>query len=356
MLPPSLPITLCVINYNGERYLETALKAAMAANSAFAEILVVDNASSDRSLEIVRLRFPSVRLLSLSHNAGPAGARNAGLNAASCDFILFQDNDIMLAPDCAALLLSALNEHPRAVAVTPRILYASNPDRIQYEGADCHFLGLMTLRNANRHVRDCPPKLSLTTSLVTACFLTDRQRWGPHAPFDEDFEFNYEDHDFGIRAKVCGHDLIALPQATAWHGEGTPGLSYRPGQQYPRRRVYYLIRNRWLAISKSYALKTIVILAPLLVVYEIFQLAAVIKKGWFSEWWAALRWTVYHFPKLMEKRRFVQAQRKISDCLILREGPLPFTRAVATSGAEKIGKAILDACANGYWRLVKKLV
>jgi GT2 family glycosyltransferase len=199
-----LPITLCIVNYNGAKYLSDALQAALNSSGGFSEILLVDNASTDASLELVQRHFPQVRVLALGENTGPAGARNAGYGAARSDVILFQDNDVRLHPECAATLYSQLRTKPGALLVAPRVLYQHDPAIIQYDSADCHFLGLMMPRNADRLAAEIDSDFVATTSLVTACFLVDRRRWPDSQLFDEDFVFNLEDHDFGVRANLQG--------------------------------------------------------------------------------------------------------------------------------------------------------
>ena len=99
----SRPLTLCIINYQGATHLPAALDAVARCGTTFAEILIVDNASTDGSPEWLRLHHPQVRIVALDRNRGPAGARNAGLAAARNDLVLFQDNDIRLERDCPAI-------------------------------------------------------------------------------------------------------------------------------------------------------------------------------------------------------------------------------------------------------------
>ncbi len=356
VMDTTAPVTLCIVNYNGARYLSHALQAAQQQSRGFAEILLVDNASTDDSLQIIATHFPQVRILPLERNQGPGAARNAGFAAAACDLILFQDNDVRLEPDCVAGLCSVLDEQPRALLVAPRVLYGNAPEIIQYDSADCHFLGLMALRNANCKVADADCVSRPTTSLVTACFLMDRRRWNGSLPFDEDFVFNLEDHDFGVRANLQGLQTWIEPRARVRHGEGTAGLSYRPGQTVASQRMFYLIRNRWLIIGKSFSLRTIILLSPVLLLYELFQLAGLIGKGWSREWWRAVRSFWGELPRLRYKRALVQASRIAPDRRVLRPGPLPFTVAIRSSLVEKIAVLVLQWIANGYWWLARAFV
>ena len=216
--------SLCIVNYNGENYLEETLEAVSEQEERFREVLLVDNASEDKSLEIVEKQFPFVRVIRLPENGGPAVARNVAFESASSNWILFLDNDVRMSSDCAGLLLQALKDNPRAVMAMPCVLYANSEDVVQYDGADAHFLGLMSLQNEDRSLASLSTEIRRIGSIVTACFLLDRAKWGKDRPFDETFFIYLEDHDFALRGRAFGHEILSVPRARVYHREGTEGL------------------------------------------------------------------------------------------------------------------------------------
>lgn len=341
-----------MINFNGEQYLCDSLEAVFALQGHCREVLLVDNASGDKSLDIVRSVFPSVRIIDFDTNRGPGAARNAGYRAALHDRILFVDNDVILAPDSAGTLMQALDDHSQAAVAMPRVLYDQNRNIIQYDGAESHFLGLMSLRNADHPLTEADDGIHKISSVVTACFLIDRKRWGHDDPFDESFFFNYEDHDFGMRTRIMGHEILAVNPAISFHRHGTRGLSFREGTIYPHKRVFYLIRNRWQIVMKNFQARTIVLLLPVLFIYEIFQLAGVIKKGWVRPWLQSCSWVFFHLPEIMKKRRRTQQNRRSRDRDILHGGAIPFTRSLTRGGIEKIGQDLLNRITALYWEIV----
>jgi GT2 family glycosyltransferase len=352
--PPRL--TLCVVNFNGESYVDAALRSAFAQGPLVDEILLVDNASQDRSVERVESRFPEVGIVRLAGNRGPGAARNAGHRAARHDRILFMDNDVVLTPGCAALLAGGLDQMPGAVAAMPRVVFADRPETVQFEGADAHYLGLMVLKGANAPAHALPDCTRRMNSLVTACFLLDRRLWGEEDLFDESFFFNYEDHDFGMRSRVRGYEVVSVPSAVCLHGSGTPGLSLRTGREYSSQRVVCLIRNRWQILLKNYQLRSLLVLSPMLVLYEMAQLVEVVWMGWVLEWLTALRWMAGHAAEIRKKRRGVQRARRSPDREILCGGPLPFREELTRGRAERGGRALLDWAARGYWSLAMRVL
>ncbi|MEE6262376.1 glycosyltransferase 87 family protein [Plantactinospora sonchi] len=107
---PAVRVSVIVPNYNKEKTLAACLTAVHAQTVAPAEVIVVDDASTDRSREIVS-GFPCL-LVPFPTNRGVSAARNAGAARATCDVLFFVDSDIALAPDALANALRVLREHP----------------------------------------------------------------------------------------------------------------------------------------------------------------------------------------------------------------------------------------------------
>jgi GT2 family glycosyltransferase len=349
-------VTLCIINFNGARHLREAFEAVRTQSWPFAEVLLIDNASDDDSLDVTRTLCPSTRIIRLEENRGPGAARNAGLAAATSELVLFQDNDIRLGSDTVARLVMHTREHPGTCIVTPRVVYEADPELVQFDSADCHFLGLMYTRNADRSLRDLDASPAQTSSMVSACFLFNRSAWQGGPLFDESLGFNLEDHDFGVRAALAGHSLWVQPAAIVRHGSGTPGLSYRPGQTPSGARAFYLTVNRWIIITKCYSFRTLFVLSPALLVYEMMQLVWLASEGHLAVWWRAVRSLASRRRCLCAERRIIQRARRVGDGAILRDAPLPLTRHARSGRLGRWFVPFADCAFRAYWRMVRSLV
>lgn len=349
------PISLCIVNYNGLRHLERTLPAVVALADEFAEILLIDNASTDGSVAFVEAGFPTVRIVRLDRNDGPGAARNAGLAAARTELVLFVDNDVVPEPGCARKLAQALAANPRAAVAAPRILYAHKPDIVQYDGADNHYLGLMILHHQDMPRCEAECEVRAVDGVVSAAFMVARSRLHGEG-FDPSFFIYVEDHDFGLRLRLLGAEILSVPDALCLHGDGSEGLSVRAVGSYTRRRAYLLIRNRWLLILKNYDARSLLVLAPALCAFELAQLAIAAKKGWLGEWWSALRWIVSHRGEVLAERRRIQAKRRIPDRALLRGGAVPFRAELTTSAGERIARRLFDGFAIAYWRVAAGLL
>jgi GT2 family glycosyltransferase len=349
-------LTVCIVNYNGERYLPETLAAVAACRGEWQEAIIIDNASTDRSLDLARERLPEARLLRLPENRGPGAARNAGFDAAAGDWLLFLDNDVAPLPGAIQRLRAALEAEPAAVLAMPRILYRRQPDTVQYDGAGSHVLGLVAPQGNGQPAHGLPEATREIDSLITACFLVARRRWRASHFFDDAFFFYLEDHELGLRARLLGGRILAVPAARCLHGEGTPGLSLRESGEYSAARVYYTVRNRWLVLLKLYQLRTLLALAPSLLLFEAFQVAGALKKDWLREWLRAARWVVAHAGEVLEKRRAFRRERRLPDRAALACGPLPFNKALLQGRIERAAAAVLAWAVKANWAAAAPLL
>jgi GT2 family glycosyltransferase len=345
--------SLCVVNYNGLRYLRETLAAAVRHASELAEIIVFDNASTDGSADQAEKEFPTVKVVRLGENRGPGPARNAALDRAVSDRVLIVDNDVRITAHCAELMSAALDAQPNAAVCMPSVIYAHKPDTVQYDGAENHFLGQQIVRNSDVPLAALSLEVRKVGSLITAAFMVDRSRLPADMRFDESFFIYLEDHDFGVRTRLLGKDVLSVPEAHVLHAEGTEGLSLRQLGKYSSMRVFCIIRNRWLFIWKNLSARTLIVLFPLMVVYELAQLAVAIKKGWFPEWWRSFRWVLGHLGEIAAKRKAVQRTRVLSDTQVMQGGRLPFRQELVSGRVEALARRFLDGLTVLYWQLVK---
>ena len=349
-------LTLCVINFNGKAVLADALAAARALRPRFAEMLVIDNGSNDGSADTVEREFPPFRVVWLGTNLGAGGARNAGLREANNDRILFIDNDVALTDRCITRLTEALESHPGSSLAAATIVYAHQRDTIQYDGAECHFLGIQVLLDEDRPIEAVPPAVREVGSLSTCAFMADRTRLPAGMTFDETFFYMFEDHDFGVRTRLRGSGVLSVTDAYCYHGAGTAGLSIRQLGTYSTKRVYYLIRNRWLVILKNFSLRTLLVLGPYYLFYELAQVAIVLKKRWYREWLQAVHWILTNFPQIVRERRLVQATRRLRDRDLLVGGPIPFRGDLTAGAIERFALGLLNGTARAYWAVASRLI
>ena len=349
------PISAVVCNYNGEHYLDACLDSLFSLGDALDEILVVDNGSTDGSVELVRSRFPGVRLLALPTNGGPCVARNAGIRAARNRFVLAVDNDAVLLPDTLRKLIEALEERPDAVAAQPRSVYADEPARVHYDGGSFHYVGLYSLRNFGVPVAEAEGQGVLDVDgLIAICILFDSQAFQEVGAYDEDFFILFEDYDLSMRLRIAGYALLSVENALVLHRGGTPGISFR-GDEYPKFRAYYHSRNRWLLIYKNYSARAFLAAFPGMLVYETAWLLFAIRGGHLGAHLGGKLDFLRFLGRMRPKRHRVQRTRRVSDRVLLVGGPVTFSPQLVAKPLSRSLATGLDRLLRGIWKLTRRV-
>jgi GT2 family glycosyltransferase len=348
-------ISAVVVNFNSAGSVLRAIESLAAQGLPPEAILVVDDHSQDGSPQQIRKAFPAVRLVELERNMGLSYARNQGLNQTASEFVLFVDDDIYMADNALQGLLQAQRE-TGATVVVPRIVIHPEDRLIQCDGARIHMTGTLRLRHADQPIEACPAEQSLLPAFIGACLLVHRPSLTAADGFDEDYFFYFEDLELSYRLSALGHKIVCAAQALAYHdrGQGTPKLSYRGSGVYPKRRAYYVIRHRWLTIWLHYQPKTLLILSPMLAVYELALFAVTLGRGWLIQWLRALFWLVKNAPKIFIRRQHWQNLRKIPDREILTGGSSPFATGFVQTGAAQLAVRMLEFVMNRYWLLARR--
>ncbi|MCX6997198.1 MAG: glycosyltransferase family 2 protein [Kiritimatiellaeota bacterium] len=335
-------ITFGIINYNGAPSLVPVIESVLGQQDVHVqEVLLVNNASTDGSLELVRRRFPGrVRIIALVENHGPNPARNAALRQAATDLVLLMDNDVVLAPDYAARLAAVCVAHPEAGAVTGQIRFHAQPDRIQYNGARLHYAGEVVV---NRAVHDQPFVVATVSAGAT---LFDRAAALDLGPFDETLYFGWEDGDLTYRLTICGRPCYAVSQAVCWHmADGRSS-----------RWVRLQVRNRWLFLMKYYDARTFLLALPGILLYQFCAGLVFLLQGqggaFLMGCWDATR----SIPAVRAQRRAVFRRKCVPDSHTLSGGALELPGALQTRPALRLAGRCLSAVLGGYWRLIRPFI
>jgi GT2 family glycosyltransferase len=351
------PISVVIVNYNGEAYLDECLASVAALTAPVDEVIVVDNASTDRSVALLAERHANVRVVSMDRNDGPAPARNAGMSAARNRWVLALDNDAVCTPDMLEKLVRAAIADERAAIVQPRSLFYSDRSRVHYDGGAFHYVGLIALRNFYRPLAEAEgERVVAVDCAVAVALLVDRDALLSAGGYDESFFILFEDLDLSYRLRAMEKRILSVEDAIVLHKGGTPGISYREGPRYPGSRVFFHSRNRWLFLAKDYRAWTIVASLPGLVAYELVWLAFAISSGGFASWLKGKVEFVRLLPALLARRRAFQSRRVVGDGKILVGGPLTMTPAVMQSTWKRSLLASLDHGLCAWWWLASRAV
>ena len=241
---------MIVLNYNGRRWLRACLEALGGQRGAPPfEVLIVDNASTDGSVEAVRAyereqadaqrrtAFGALRVVATGANLGFAAGNNAGARMARGSLLAFLNNDTVVEPDWLARLCAALESHPEFAIATSRLVFLDDPSIVDSAGD-----GYLRAGGAFKHGYGGPAaRVLVSREVFGACggaFLIRRPVYEALGGFDERFFMVYEDVDLSYRARLLGHRCWYAADAVVRHaGSGTLGVASPAAVFYGQRNL-----------------------------------------------------------------------------------------------------------------------
>ncbi|MBC8213143.1 MAG: glycosyltransferase family 2 protein [Candidatus Marinimicrobia bacterium] len=213
-------VTIIVLNWNGKDLTLSCLESLSKVTYQNASVLLVDNGSSDGSIEAIKEKFPQVDILGLDKNYGYAGGNNRGyqsISENSTDFVCFLNNDTEVAPNFIDKLVDASKKLGNNNLFGPKIYYAGNPGVIWYAGG----IVKLPLRIYHRGIRKADSeefsKVIQTDYVTGCCLFTSWETINNLKGFDESFGMYSEDVDLCLRAKKLGLKSYFIPSARVWH-------------------------------------------------------------------------------------------------------------------------------------------
>lgn len=235
-------------------------------------LLVIDNGSSDDSMDRIRSECPGVELLETGANLGYAGGNNVGIRhalAAGADYVCILNNDVVVEQGFLAPLLAALEAQPDVGIVTPLVAEQAE------EGGHVWALGsavnmrtaAVTRQHAGESVHTWRQQAPFDVGIASgAAMLVKREVFERVGLMDESFFLYFEEVDWSLKVRQASYRILAVPSSVVWHevsatlGTTSPVIDY-----YMLRNHLRLISRHWLGPRRSY-LKLQVILRNLLAV------------------------------------------------------------------------------------------
>lgn len=303
--------SIIIVNYNGGDGLTRCLDSLNRdPASRRYEIIVVDNASSDGSVDTLDVAYPGAKLLRNRENVGFGGANNLGAEQARGPILAFLNPDTVVRPGWLQALTAALQEVPGAGLVTAKILLLDDQQRINAAGNDVHLTGLTLCRGLSQpfEAYSQPAEVGAVSG---AAFAIRRELFLELGGFDETFFTYFEDTDLSLRARLAGYRCLYVPDSVVCH-------EYR--LRFGPHKIYYEERNRYVTLLKLYRWRTLLLLAPLLVLGEAVTWGFTLLYDR-ARWANKLRAYADVFRnrrRIMAGRRRTQAARRIADRTLLQ--------------------------------------
>ena len=300
-------ITLIITNWNGSDLLReclpTVLKAVTYDHNRLYEVMVIDDCSTDNSLEVLAEEFPEVRAEKTPQNLGFQEANNYGVRLAESKIVMPMNNDIKLDPK-ALYYLARHFDNKDVFAVSGKV-FAFDQTTFLYGNRGGYF------QKGHFHLYEKPPEdNSQTLFACGGALMVNRQKYLELGGFDSMYHpLYYEEIDLSYRALKRGWKVHYEPQSIAYHK-----VQATIARQEKRRRISLIsARNNYLFVWKNILDRpmtfTFLIYTPLFLLRDLFQLK--------SRFWIAFYMALKRLPKALKGRAMEQSGVLYSDREIL---------------------------------------
>ncbi len=263
-------LTVQIVNWNAREPLRAALRSIMAHPPLYEyEIIVLDNASSDGSVQMLEKEFPEVKLIVSERNLGFSKGHNLAARAAQGKYLFILNPDTEVLPGALEALVAYAERHPEVAIIGPKIL---NPDgSLQYSCRRFPNPAAALFRNTplgklfpnNPYTREYlmtdwdHNSIREVDWVSGAALFIRREVYKQLGGFDEQFFMYCEDTDLCYRARQAGYKVIYYPEPKIKHAIG------RSTDLVANRMIITFHRSMYLFYKKHYARRTLVLLRPL---------------------------------------------------------------------------------------------
>jgi GT2 family glycosyltransferase len=318
--------SVIVLNWNGKRFLGKCIDSLLVQNFTDYEVLLVDNGSSDDSLDFVRKRFGDnsrLRIVALGYNYGFSKGNNLGMNNARGKYVIVLNNDTEVQPNFVSELVKIAESDETIGSVSCKIMHYDGSVWFgQYFTNRGFIVPFFTQSFSKETLNEIYGRYSVNLANSGCAVLYRKSLINEIRGFDEDFWTDWEDYDLGFRINIAGFKSVYTPLFLVLHlGGGSAGSS-------PERYVR-IYRNMLFTYFKNYETKNLLIRFPVF----LFIFLPTLHIGWIThrlitrppdfhmnqgfQYLISIDKAVIEFLlklKIFEKKRyFVQAIRKTTD-------------------------------------------
>src|SRR5437764_2134137 len=294
-------VSVVVVAYGRTPLLPQVIDAVLRSEGVDVEIIVVDNGSTDDTVA----GLPSDDRLAVLHpgeSLGVGGGCNAGAAKARSDLIAFVNPDAIVDSGAVAELAAALADPAAAAPVgiaTARVRLLREPELLNSSGGVMHFLGLGWAGGFREPAASATePRPVMGASGAAMMIRADVMR--KLGGFAEPLFLYHEDLELSVHAWLAGFQVVYTPTADVFH-------DYEFSRN--KGKLYYLERNRHLLMLTCFERRTLLLLAPAALVFEVGMVALAAAQGWLGEKLAGWGWIATHRRWIRARRREIQTTR-----------------------------------------------
>lgn len=282
-------VTIAILNWNGLFHLQQFLPEVVEC-SPQAHILLIDNASTDESVEWVKAHFPEIEILIHPTNLGFTQGYNLAIQQVKTEFCLLLNSDVKVSPGWLSPLIQKMEENPKMAACQPKILSLNQPDFFEYAGASggfADFLGYPFCRGRlfdfcerdNGQYEDSIPVLWATG----ACMMVRTSLFREFGGLEPRFFAHMEEIDLCWRWNSAGYSVYVVPKSKVYHlGAGTLAKSHP-------RKTFLNFRNGLALLFCNQIQSSMIWIFPLRLILDGLAGIQFLFKGQWANCWAIVK-------------------------------------------------------------------
>jgi len=307
-------VSIIVVNYNGEKFIEQCISSILKSKYPFFELIVIDNASTDKSREILQEKFGDdnrLRIIINKTNVGFAEANNIGVAKSRGKYLAFVNNDTEVDPYWLSELIRVA-ESDLTIGACQSKLVIMGTDLLDGTGDFITENGISFIRS--HRIRNSPDHINAEIfSARAAAMLVRKKIFTAVGGFDPDYFIGYEDVDLGWRIRLLGYKVVFVPTSIVYH-IGRASTSRKRDLE-----SFHVHKNCMMTLIKNYGLINVLLRLPANMMLrlclslspfeETRDISAVGLTGI-----KAILWVLLKFPEIWEKHMWVQSNiRKVSE-------------------------------------------
>ncbi len=306
-------VSILVVNFNGAAVLKDCLESLRKVTYPRFEVVVVDNASTDGSVELLQ-QHPEVRLLRSDCNRGFAGGNNFGLAACAGPLVLLLNSDTIVTPGFLEPLAGYLKQHPKVGIVQAKMILSRHGNALDVCGSFLTGFGFLYHYGYWKPDSEKYDHSYAAFTVKGACLMFRRElvpAVGGYL-FNEDFFCYYEETDLCHRAWLAGYEVHFVHRSVIQHLQGATSERTQSSGFALRQ---FLTNQTFALLSNLSAGSLLRIMPGYFLVFFASMCAAALTANRliFGAHWHALTQAVCNLRKIQAQRQRVRSIRKISD-------------------------------------------
>lgn len=308
-------VFVIVINYNGVKYLETCFSSLQQQTYRNYRIIMLDNASTDNSVEFTQKNFSKIFIIQEKNNYGFAKGNNLAIKFAlnqKADYVFLVNNDTEVERDLLEKLVNAAEEDSIGI-VGPTVFDLKDKGAVQELGMAVDKFGYPLAIKTLSKKNTCVFFVSGCAMLIKSKLLCKI------GLFDEKYFMFAEDLDFCWRARLSGYRIIVVEDSKIYHASGgsiSGGVLKGSTYKTNINRIFLREKNTIRTLIKNYETSSMIKVIPFymaLLLFEAIFWSFILKPKITKNLLKAISWNIKYLPDTLRQRALIQSLRKIGD-------------------------------------------